>query len=193
MHISCDCLIWGLLIHSCGQLEILGSRLKAIKQDDNLSAKKSARYHNHVYEFTRMINEEFKMVIFVQFGISTLAVCFDLYVLITMKNTNMKMIMDVIYMVALLVQIFFYCWHGNELKLKSVEVSEMIFGSDWTELNKDTKRILSVIMRRATMCIEFTSGHIVTMNLESFINVSIHQVLVHFDERFHLETNHSSI
>lgn len=54
----------------------------------------------------------------------------------------------------------------------------MIFGSDWAQLNKDTKRILSVIMRRATKSIEFTSGHVVTMNLESFVSVSNTKLLI---------------
>lgn len=141
------------------------------------------------------------MIIFVQFGISTLAVCFSLYVLVTAKTTNMKTVMDLVYISGLLVQIFFYCWHGNELKLKvdygiktlnwsltlnrriffqSSEVSEMIFESDWTELSKETKKILSVIMIRTTMCIEFTSFHIVVMNLASFINVSIRLEINHF-------------
>lgn len=50
VHIACDCFIWGLVIHSCGQLDILGSRLKAIKQNGYQSAKTSARYHHLVYE-----------------------------------------------------------------------------------------------------------------------------------------------
>nr|XP_034178577.1 odorant receptor 94b-like [Osmia lignaria] len=118
-----------------------------------------------------MINEEFKMIIFVQFTVSTLVVCFTLYILVITKEVNATFVKIIVYACSMLVQIFFFCWYGNEVKLKSLEIPNVIFGSDWTQLNKDTKRILSVIMRRATKSIEFTSGHVVTMNLESFVSL----------------------
>nr|XP_034178576.1 odorant receptor 94a-like [Osmia lignaria] len=49
VHIACDNLIWGMLIHTCSQIEILGYRLNAIKPDEIQSAKSSARYHDRVY------------------------------------------------------------------------------------------------------------------------------------------------
>nr|XP_012143128.1 PREDICTED: odorant receptor 46a, isoform A-like [Megachile rotundata] len=171
VHVACDTLIWGLLIHTCSQLEILGSRLKAIKPDDNQSARLAARYHNRVYRFAKMINEEFKMIIFVQFSVSTLVVCFTLYMLVTTKNSNDQFFKVIMYACSMLVQIFFFCWYGNEVKLKSVQISDTIFGSDWPSLSRETKRILLVIMRRATRSIEFTSVHIVTVNLDAFVNL----------------------
>ncbi|XP_046144665.1 uncharacterized protein LOC114872760 [Osmia bicornis bicornis] len=171
VHIACDALIWGLFIHTCSQLEILGARLKAIKQGNNQSAKASARYHDRVYRFTRMINDEFKMIIFVQFTVSTLVVCFTLYILVITNDMNTKFVNLIMYACAMLVQIFFFCWYGNEVKLKSIGISDVIFGIDWTQMNNDTKRILLMIMRRATDSIEFTSFHIVTLNLESFVNL----------------------
>ncbi|XP_046144647.1 odorant receptor 46a-like [Osmia bicornis bicornis] len=172
VHNACDALIWGLFIHTYSQLEILGARLKAIEQGNNQSAKASARYHNRVYRFARMINEEFKMIIFVQFTVSTLVVCFTLYTLVTTNDVNVTFLKIIMYSCAMLVQIFFFCWYGNEVKLKSIGISDVIFGIDWTQMNNDTKRILLMIMRRATHSIEFTSFHVVSLNLESFVNVS---------------------
>ncbi|XP_034178500.2 odorant receptor 10 [Osmia lignaria lignaria] len=118
-----------------------------------------------------MINKEFKMIVFVQFTVSTLVVCFTLYVLLMTNDVNVKFAKMIMYACSMLVQIFFFCWYGNEVKLKSIGISDVIFEIDWTQMNNDTKRILLIIMRRARYSIEFTSFHVVTLNLESFVNL----------------------
>ncbi|XP_046144648.1 odorant receptor 94b-like isoform X1 [Osmia bicornis bicornis] len=171
VHIACDNLIWGMLIHTCSQIEILGYRLKAIKPSESQSAKSSARYHDRVYRFAKMLNKEFEWIVFVQFGVTTMIVCFNLYLLVTAKNINAKILIVVYYTCGMLTQIFIYCWYGNEVKSKSLEVSQMAFRTDWMFFNKDIKRILSMIMRRSDVSIEFTSAHVVSMNLESFVKL----------------------
>ncbi|XP_053982819.1 odorant receptor 46a-like [Hylaeus volcanicus] len=160
LHVACDGLICGLLTHTYSQMEILGCRLKTIKRGEN--------------EFASMINTEFRMVIFVQFAVSTLEVCFNLYLLTTMKSANAQYVKIILYTSSMLTQIFVYCWHGDEVKSKSLDISNMIFRTDWTFLDKNAKRVLLMIMRRASVPIEFTSMHIAHMNLETFVSVSIH-------------------
>ncbi|XP_076377254.1 uncharacterized protein LOC117223806 isoform X4 [Megalopta genalis] len=53
-------------------------------------------------------------------------------------------------------------------RLQSLEVPDMIFESEWTSLSNNTKKILLMMMRRATVPIELSSLHIVTVNLETF-------------------------
>nr|XP_003704378.1 PREDICTED: odorant receptor 46a, isoform A-like [Megachile rotundata] len=171
VHIGCDNLIWGLLLHTCSQIEILEYRLRAIKPGESQSAKSSARYHDLVYRFAKMINEEFKMVIVVQFTVTTMIVCFNLYLLLTTENMNTKFLIVVLYTCSMLTQIFIYCWYGTKVKMKSLEVSDMVFRTDWMFFSKDVKRILYVIMRRANVSIEFRSAHVVSMNLEAFVNL----------------------
>ncbi|XP_076634621.1 odorant receptor 10-like [Colletes latitarsis] len=171
MHVACDSLICGLLIHVYSQFEILECRLKAIKTGENQSVNSCVRYHDRVYRFARMINAEFRMVIFIQFTVSTLVVCFSLYVLAKKTSFNTVVLQIILYTCCMLTQIFVYCWFGNEVKLKSLEISNMCFRIDWTLLDNNTKRILLMIMKRASEPIEFTSIYVVTMNLEAFVNI----------------------
>ncbi|XP_043264943.1 odorant receptor 46a-like [Colletes gigas] len=157
MHVACDSLICGLLIHVYSQFEILECRLKAIKAGEN--------------QFARMINAEFRMVILIQFTVSTLVVCFSLYILAKRTSFNSMVLQIIMYISCMLTQIFVYCWFGNEVKLKSLEISNMCFKIDWTLLDNNTRRILLMIMKRASEPIEFTSIYIVTMNLEAFVNI----------------------
>ncbi|XP_011707176.1 PREDICTED: odorant receptor Or2-like [Wasmannia auropunctata] len=73
------------------------------------------------------------------------------------------------YTSAILVQIFIYCWFGNEVKIKSLQLMNSIYNTDWPALSNSNKKDILLIMRRATTPIEFTSAYIITMNLESFV------------------------
>ncbi|KAK9309040.1 hypothetical protein QLX08_001219 [Tetragonisca angustula] len=169
LHVACDSFIWALLMFTCNQIEIFGHRLKHIRRDQNETTRLCIRYHNLIYRFATMINKEFKSVIFVQFATSTLTICINLYIL-TAANISFERILQLImYSSCMLTQIYIFCWYGNEVKLKSLDISNMIFELDWLPLKKTTKHDLLMIMMRATSPIEVTSGHVVTMNLQSFM------------------------
>jgi len=55
--------------------------------------------------------------------------------------------------------------------LQSVQFADEIFGMDWMAMDKRAKEDLIVIMNRSSMPIEFSSAHILTVNLDSFVKV----------------------
>lgn len=67
--------------------------------------------------FAFMVNKKFRPIITVQFVVSMLVVCFNLYQL-TQMTINAKSIQIMLYMCCMLTQISIYCWYGNEVKLK---------------------------------------------------------------------------
>lgn len=48
-----------------------------------------------------------------------------------------------------------------------------VFEMEWFELNENAKKVLLLIMRRGIVPIEFTSASVISMNLDSFVGVSI--------------------
>ncbi|XP_076377263.1 odorant receptor 4-like isoform X1 [Megalopta genalis] len=162
-----DSLYAGLLVHIYSQFEILRHRLHNIHRNENDLVKHCAHHHDQIYKFASMVNDEFKSVTFVQFLVSTAILCFDLYQL-TQTELDTDLADTVLYASCTLMQIFYFCWFGNEVKLKSLEVPDMIFESEWTSLSDKTKKILLLMMRRGMVPIEFTSLHIVSVNLETF-------------------------
>nr|XP_034178514.1 putative odorant receptor 92a [Osmia lignaria] len=117
-----------------------------------------------------MVQEKFKVIIGVQLVSSTLVVCFIMYKL---TNTPMssKYLQFVLYMACMMSQIFFYCWYGNELKLKSVEMVDAISEMDWILLDKNNKKNLINIIRRALNPIEISSAYMYTIDLDTFVSI----------------------
>lgn len=52
-----------------------------------------------------------------------------------------------------------------------------IFEMEWLTLDESVKKSLIIIMERAMIPIEITSGYVISMNLDSFMGVSIENLL----------------
>lgn len=48
-----------------------------------------------------------------------------------------------------------------------------VFEMEWFKFNGDAQKTLLMIVRRASIPIEFTSASVISMNLDSFVGVSI--------------------
>lgn len=57
-------------------------------------------------------------MIFVQFTVSTLTICVNLYILMGTQITFERIMQLAIYSSCMLTQIYIFCWYGNEVKLK---------------------------------------------------------------------------
>lgn len=56
---------------------------------------------------------------------------------------------------------------------QSLQIADNIYKMEWMTLDNSIKKGLLIIMKRSVSSIEFTSAVIITMNLDSFISVSI--------------------
>ncbi|XP_070156645.1 odorant receptor Or1-like isoform X1 [Polyergus mexicanus] len=169
-HVACDSLICGLLVHICCQLEILECRIRKGTRNPKI-LRDCVFQHNHIFKFAHMVNDKFRITIFIQFVVSTLVVCFNLYQFTKSTALRAKYMQLILYMCSMLSQIFFYCWCGNEVKLRSRQLVNNVFEMEWFHLNEDAKKVLLLIMRRGTIPIEFTSASVISMNLDSFVGL----------------------
>ncbi|KAL0116288.1 hypothetical protein PUN28_011246 [Cardiocondyla obscurior] len=115
-----------------------------------------------------MVNKKFRLTITLQFVVSTLVVCVTLYQL---TKANAKIIQSGLYMSCMLTQIFLYCWYGNEVRLKSVGLITDLFEIEWLKLGSERQKDFLTITKCGGIPIEFTSGYIIPMNLNSFVAV----------------------
>lgn len=71
------------------------------------------------FRFALIVNEKFGMTIAIQFILSTMMICFNLYQIskTTVKTNYIQLILVTF---CLLTQIFLYCWYGNEVKIKVI-------------------------------------------------------------------------
>ncbi|XP_029665544.1 odorant receptor 94a-like [Formica exsecta] len=167
VNVACESLICGFLLHICGQFEILEYRLRKLSHDQNILGD-CVHHHNLLFEYAYTINNTFAKIIAIQFAVSMLVVCSNMY-RIAMATDYMSFIPLIMYTSAILMQIFIYCWFGNEVKLKSLQFVNNIYNMEWITLSNNNKKALLLIMKRAMIPIQFSSAYIITMNVDSFV------------------------
>ncbi|XP_033220926.1 odorant receptor 46a-like [Belonocnema kinseyi] len=183
-----ECLIVGLMLDICAQLEILKHRLHRISQmSEEMPNSETVKYykksnssaviaecvehHLHIVEFSRQINQIFYWVIFIQFSVSTVIICSSIYQLSRMPMGSAPFVSLSIYLSCMLFQVFLFCWYGNEVILQSLNLNNSVYEMDWTRLGIRERKELLIIMTRATKPIKIASGAIIRLSLSSFTQI----------------------
>ncbi|XP_077264619.1 odorant receptor 46a-like isoform X2 [Temnothorax americanus] len=167
------------------QIEILEYRLRKFLCNQ-FSLGYCIRHHNRIFEFARMVNTRFTQIIGLQFMASTMVTCFNLYQL-TKSALGTNHVLTVIYTICMLTQIFIYCWFGNRVKLKSLQLTNSIFQMEWPIVENSVKKSILIIMKRAMTPIEISTIYILNINLDSFVvllktSYSVYNVLLQVPE-----------
>ncbi|XP_076679315.1 odorant receptor 94b isoform X2 [Andrena cerasifolii] len=168
-HVAVDALFCGLLMQICCQFDILGCRLNRLKTDGRAALQNCARHHNYIFSLARTINRTLNISIFSQFFGGFLVLCLSLFQLLKQDVLSSDFFATTCYLISIMVETFLYCWYGNEVKLKSVDLADTIFQTDWIELNKDAKTILLIVMSRTRSAIQLESAHVMTVNIDFFV------------------------
>ncbi|GAB1863873.1 Odorant receptor [Camponotus japonicus] len=184
-----ETLISGMMIQICAQFEILCHRAhklpallmeaeKNSESDEDLAAREKTIIHDliyhhlYIYKFAHTVNAAFTMMIFVQFSLISLVLCMSIYKLSTMTSLfTLDFAHTFSYLCSMLMQLFLYCWYGNEVTLKSIDVSTAIYEMDWTTLRVRVMKNLMIIMMRAGTPIKMSSGYIVILSTDSFMSI----------------------
>ncbi|EFN79923.1 Odorant receptor 46a, isoform A [Harpegnathos saltator] len=186
VNVGTETLIFGFFLQTCAQLEILGSRLRKFVASSttrrhrkdvppSTNAAKSMisqqiRHHLSIYDYAKTANNIYNQILFFQFFASILVLCTSVYYMST-HFTEAESTTMLIYIFCMFVQIFLYCWSGNEVILKSMSLGDMAYNMDWYLLSISEKKDLLMIMKRSTIPIRFTSSFLITLSLESYCNI----------------------
>ncbi|KAL6431328.1 hypothetical protein ACFW04_007173 [Cataglyphis niger] len=185
INVGTETLVFGLFLQTCAQFEIFESRLhklianKTIKclgypsvQSDNgrLIISECIHHHLTIYKYAKTVNIIFNQVLFVQFFGSILVICTTTYYL-SEHITEFESATLIVYTFCMFVQIYIYCWSGNEVILKSQNIGDAVYHVDWPLLSVSEKKDLLMIMMRDTIPIKFTSSFLITLSLQSYSNI----------------------
>ncbi|XP_011882883.1 PREDICTED: odorant receptor 46a, isoform A-like [Vollenhovia emeryi] len=169
VNVACDTLFCGFLMHICCQIEILEYRLKNILSNQ-FTLGYCVHHHNRILQYAQVVNMRFTSIIGFQFMASMMVICSTLYQL-TKSALSTNHVPLIMYSSCMLTQIFIYCWFGNKVKSKSLQLTDSIFHMEWPILDNSNKKGLLVIMKRAITPIEISTVYILTINLDSFVSL----------------------
>ncbi|CAH0731753.1 unnamed protein product, partial [Brenthis ino] len=89
-------------------------------------------------------------------------------------TTTMQQVWIAEYLVALVAQLFLYCWHSNEVLYMSSKVDEGVYASAWWSQGVRIRRIILLLGGQLDRSVIFTAGPFTNLTVATFIAVSIH-------------------
>ncbi|XP_011695162.1 PREDICTED: odorant receptor 4-like [Wasmannia auropunctata] len=144
-----ETLISGFMIQTCAQLDILCHRARTLpnslrearkcstsKEDFKARGRRLVRelihHHCYIYRFAERINTVFTLMIFVQFTTSSTVLCLSMYKMLMKNLLSLEFAWSFSYFGCMLMQIYLYCWFGNEVTLKWSAGRRVLSRFKWT-------------------------------------------------------------
>ncbi|KAL6429834.1 hypothetical protein ACFW04_007599 [Cataglyphis niger] len=177
LNVSFDSLVYGFTIHACGQIELICRRLtdnikisinSRKRSDATASIKECVRHHILVHIFVKKVGALFLWTVMVLFFFSMIILCTSIFLISKTKLFSIQFLSMILYFSSMMLQLFFYCWYGNELELKSKSIANSIYFSNWTLITSHERRSLILIMINSQKGLTFSNKRIFTLSLDTF-------------------------
>ncbi|XP_043465778.1 odorant receptor 9a-like [Leptopilina heterotoma] len=142
-----------------------------IRQGESKLIKDCVKHHKHIYLMGKNLNNLFSGVIFVHFFASVASLCVIIYQLSRLGTKDPTYWIMISSVGTILTQTFLYCYYGEKIIEKSMEVADSIYEINWINLKNTTKRDLIVMMLKAAKPIQLAGASIMVMSIKTFIKI----------------------
>nr|WKF45445.1 olfactory receptor 43 [Heliothis virescens] len=126
--------------------------------------------HEAALKAAREIQHCFSYPILAQFAVSVVIICVTAYQLaMELNNSNwFRSIPMVAYLLCMTLEVFLYCYQGNELLEESSEIAGAAYECPWYQCSVRVRRTLLIVMVRTRRALRLTAGGITTLSLACF-------------------------
>ncbi|RZC41413.1 7tm 6 domain containing protein, partial [Asbolus verrucosus] len=153
----------------CDDIRHIFDRIEGESTDFVKKLLKCVEHHRAILEFYEHTKKFTNWIVFGQFFISTLALAITMFRLTTINLFSTEFIAITGYLGAAAVQIFLYCWFGNEVEVKSSQIPYAVFESNWTEASMEMKKLLIIFTERNQKPLKVMAMDLFFLNLDIFM------------------------
>ncbi|CAD6225661.1 GSCOCT00013839001.3-RA-CDS, partial [Cotesia congregata] len=129
------------------------------------------RHHISIFELFDDISKVFSTVIFVQYSVGSVIFCTSIYRMSDMDVMTIEFVSNIFYIGSMLSQIFLLCVSANQVTLEFQDLNTALYDSKWFAVDNNARKSLIIMMINSQNQVTFTTGHIVTLSLDSFTNL----------------------
>ncbi|XP_050295675.1 uncharacterized protein LOC126735627 [Anthonomus grandis grandis] len=111
--------------------------------------------HQTVIRFAKQFNHSIKNLLLLEYGVTSLMLATTLMQIYSRK----MMTYNILFLTLCVLQIFMLCWNANEILVESSEgMSNAIYRCKWYEQNKESRRLIYLMMLRCKVPVALTIG-----------------------------------
>ncbi|KAK2584713.1 hypothetical protein KPH14_007046 [Odynerus spinipes] len=170
LNVSFDSLVYGFTLHACGQISILCERCTKSLDSGSISneIEKCVRHHVLIHDLVKRIESLFVSTVAVLFFFSLITLCTSIFQMSKKDPLTVKFLSLVLYTGSMLLQVFFYCWYGNELRLKNKEIADAVYTGEWLISTPQDRRNIRFLMMISQKELLLSYHGIFSLNVDVF-------------------------
>ncbi|CAG9785337.1 unnamed protein product [Diatraea saccharalis] len=123
----------------------------------------------YIFRHSRLFNSLQSRVMFFYVIVCSVMLCACAYQL-TAATSAMQILVQVEYLIFGLSELFLFCWHSNEVMLKSEDVVLGPYESQWTGISRKHKKNIILLIGQLQNRLVYTAGPFTDLTVATFIN-----------------------
>ncbi|CAG9796252.1 unnamed protein product [Diatraea saccharalis] len=127
------------------------------------------RHFEKISETMDQLLSVFGFAVLVQFAVGGWTVCMAAYKLVSVNVMSFDFASTTLFLICILIELFLYCYYGNEVTVESDRVVQSIYSMDWLHAPLSFKRSVVLTMERAKRPLRPTAGHLIPLSLDTFV------------------------
>ncbi|RZC39078.1 7tm 6 domain containing protein [Asbolus verrucosus] len=178
VNVNIDSLIAALNMYIGAQFDILCDNLRNVYDNSRDSPtdveeklKNCINHHREILKFASYANKFYNWLIFEEFFVGGISIGLSMFQLTVVVPFSSEFHSFISYSTAISVQVFMYCWFGNEIEVKSSKLPYAIFESDWTSLPPKIKKELLIFLIRVQQPLKMSAFGLFYLSLETFVKI----------------------
>ncbi|KAJ3656616.1 hypothetical protein Zmor_015679 [Zophobas morio] len=174
-NISADTFISGTIMVISGQLSLLNKAFRTMTPELQNQVEirklllKSILHYKNILTFAEDVTTLFSTCLISQFFVSVFIICITMFEMSLLPALSLQFLSMVIYQACILLEIFLWCYYGNEVILKSTNLTTSAYMCGWVEFSKDFKTDLLFFMTRSQFPLKLYAGGYFTLSLETLM------------------------
>ncbi|XP_077259534.1 odorant receptor 9a-like [Temnothorax americanus] len=178
-NIGSDVFLFGVCMHLCGQLEVLGLEMLRFHEEKKNGYWKRTKMTTLIKRHCLLLNlaqnivNSLDIILIAQLILHASQICLiGLQLIASVANHDYFLVTRCIGSFnILMIQLFLYCYMGETLSLKTQAISRAIYLSKWYDLPTSIVQDIYFIIARANVPVRIKVGKFYIIDLNSFRNV----------------------
>ncbi|KAJ3663422.1 hypothetical protein Zmor_007685 [Zophobas morio] len=173
VNLNIDTLIAALNMYIGAQCDILCDDLRHIHEFADVNARliSCVQHHKAILRFVGNSNQFFNWIVLVQFFVSAISIGMTMFQLTVVAAFSSEFYSCLFYGNAVVVEIFMYCWFGNEVEIKSSNIPYAVFESDWTDASLEVQKNVVFFILRCQKPIKVSALNLFYLTLDTFVKI----------------------
>ncbi|RZB40716.1 7tm 6 domain containing protein, partial [Asbolus verrucosus] len=176
-NLNTDTLIAALNMYIGAQFDILCDDLRNLRINNETSTevdkklKSCVKHHREILKFVDYANQFYNWLLLVKFFVGGVSLGITMFQMTIVVPFSSEFYSIAGYAQAVSLEVFMYCWFGNEIEVKSSKIPYAVFESDWTSLSPKVQKNMIIFVLRVQRSLRISALGLFNLSLETFVKI----------------------